>query len=531
MKLIGLDVGTRRIGVARADTDVRISVPQCTINVDGTEMSQIARLSRVLGVKFFVVGLPRNNNGEETEQSKYSRAFARKLLSEIPGAKVAFQDESLTSVMAEERLKNKKGGIKKGDVDAEAAAIILQDFLENFANFANASRRSVKEENRESGGKSTERVYQKMEAKIKQPEKRMSSGLKSVLLIGLTSAVVCVFLLTLYVFVSLKPAYMGSCEGDEAQKTECEDKTLVINEGMTSSEIATALKNEALIRSDLVFRAYTYLAGKAGELKSGTFTLNPTMSMEKITEILTDGKAGVVSYRITTIPGETLEDFRMTLKRAGFSEDEINEALDVDYDNPIMNSKPEGKSLEGYIFGETIEYTDKDGAKGIISRLIDELEKTAVEYNLEEKYNERGLSFYEGVVLASVVQKEANSYEDMVRVAGVFYNRLAIGMPLGSDVTVQYALDLIDKDREYYTDNDLALTIDSCYNTRVNEGLPCGPISNPGVSALRAVAEPERSDYLYFLTGDDGEMHYAVTDDEHNGNIIEYCKELCNVKL
>ena len=96
---------------------------------------------------------------------------------------------------------------------------------------------------------------------------------------------------------------------------------------------------------------------------------------------------------------------------------------------------------------------------------------------------------------------------------------------------MSYALDTIDPERETYIDNQAALTVDSCYNTRIHAGLPCGPISNPGLSALLAVAEPTDTAYLYFLTGDDGLMYYSYTESEHIQNATLHCQELCNISL
>ena len=113
MKLIALDVGTKRIGVAKADSAVRIAIPYSAVEVDGNEFKKIASLARAWDINSFVIGLPRNSKGEETAQSKYVRKFAQVLKSEISGAKICFQDESLTSVEAEKRLKNRKKGYKK----------------------------------------------------------------------------------------------------------------------------------------------------------------------------------------------------------------------------------------------------------------------------------------------------------------------------------------------------------------------------------------------------------------------------------
>ena len=133
MKIIGLDVGEKRIGVAKADSEVRIAVPVGFVLADGSEWQEIARIGRLNGTNLFVLGLPRSNEGNETRQTQYVRHFAKELQKNVPGAKVAFQDESLTSVVAEERLKERGKRFEKGDTDAEAATIILQDFLENFS--------------------------------------------------------------------------------------------------------------------------------------------------------------------------------------------------------------------------------------------------------------------------------------------------------------------------------------------------------------------------------------------------------------
>ncbi len=132
MKILALDVGEKRIGVARADSTTRIAVPVGFIAVDGSEWQEIAKTARLNNTNFFVLGLPRSNEGNETAQSLYVRNFAKVLVEKVPGIKIRFQDESLTSVVAEERLKSRKKRYEKGEIDAEAASIILQDFLETF---------------------------------------------------------------------------------------------------------------------------------------------------------------------------------------------------------------------------------------------------------------------------------------------------------------------------------------------------------------------------------------------------------------
>ncbi|MBQ2637504.1 Holliday junction resolvase RuvX, partial [Candidatus Saccharibacteria bacterium] len=149
MKLIGLDVGTKRIGIAKADSTTKIAVPDGYINVNGQEFAEIARIARMYSTTTFIIGLPRNNEGAETKQSIYARDFARQLAMSIPNARIYFEDESLTSVEAERRLKERKKKFEKGEIDAEAASIILQDFLERLI----------------SNGKISESAYTAVEAK------------------------------------------------------------------------------------------------------------------------------------------------------------------------------------------------------------------------------------------------------------------------------------------------------------------------------------------------------------------------------
>ena len=132
MRIIALDVGEKRIGVAKADSSTRIAVPVGFVLADGSEWQEIAKIAKLNNTNFFVLGLPRSNEGNETAQSLYVRQFAKTLVEKLPGVKIRFQDESLTSVVAEERLKSRKKNYEKGEIDAEAATIILQDFLESF---------------------------------------------------------------------------------------------------------------------------------------------------------------------------------------------------------------------------------------------------------------------------------------------------------------------------------------------------------------------------------------------------------------
>jgi len=142
--------------------------------------------------------------------------------------------------------------------------------------------------------------------------------------------------------------------------------------------------------------------------------------------------------------------------------------------------------------------------------------------DLVTKYKAHGLTLYEGLTLASIIQREASaSGDDMPQIAQVFYSRLALGMPLGSDITYQYIADKTGVPRDP--------NLDSPYNTRKYAGLPPGPVSAPGAKALSAVANPAEGDYLYFLSGDDNITYFARTLQEHQQNIANHCKVKCQI--
>lgn len=308
-------------------------------------------------------------------------------------------------------------------------------------------------------------------------------------------------------------------------------KRVVIAENSTPSQIAEELQKQGIIRSALAFQLYTRFSGESSNLQAGTYRLSPGDSVSKIVEHLVNGR--VSQFQITFFPGATLtdntansnhQDVTSVLLKAGFSEQEITEALNADYskyNNTLFVGRPEGSDLEGYVFGDTYSLDDGASVKDVLEMSFDEFYSKITENNLQEKFAEHGLTLYEGITLASIVQKEAGSVENQKQVAQVFYTRLENNMTLGSDVTYQYIADKTGVTRDP--------TLDSPYNTRIYKGLTPGPISSPSLSALQAVADPADGDYLFFLAGDDGVMYFAHTDAEHEANITNYCKIGCSV--
>lgn len=287
--------------------------------------------------------------------------------------------------------------------------------------------------------------------------------------------------------------------------------------GSSPVAIADQLGSAGVIKNKLAFTIYTRLSGTESKLKAGTYSLQPSLSTPKIVEHLVAGKEE--TFSVTFLPGATLANNRQILLNLGYSQAEVDAALSKNYTRPLFAGRPVGSDLEGYIYGETILFSSSVSVETILSRFFDEYETVIRENDLINGFKKQGLDLYQGIILASIVQRETSNPDSQRQAARVFLNRMKIGMNLGSDVTYQYAakkMGVAPNPR-----------LESPYNTRIYTGLPPGPIANPGKTALISVANPANSDYLFFLAGDDNQMHYAKTDAEHQRNIKLYCQKKC----
>ena len=306
-------------------------------------------------------------------------------------------------------------------------------------------------------------------------------------------------------------------------------KQIIIEPGSNSSDIGKELEKKFIIRSATAFDLYARLTSKNSILQAGKYRLSPAESVQQIVEHFVKGN--VDQFSITFYPGATLTDnskideskkldVRSVLRRAGYSDTEISEGLNRTYNSPIFEGKPAGASLEGYIYGETYKFNSGASVSDILEKTFDEFYSVVNENGLIDGFKAHGLNLYEGITLASIIQREVSGEQDQRQVAQVFYSRMNIGMALGSDVTYKYIAN-----RDGLPDDP---SINSNYNTRKYAGLPPGPISAPGLSALRAAINPAEGNYLFFLAGDDGKTYFAYTDSEHQSNRINHCVVGCS---
>ena len=255
MKIIGLDIGEKRIGVATADTSVKIATPHSTVSVDGTEIETILKIMSNAGTNLVVVGLPRNSKGEQTAQSEIVRRFATKLQSR--GARIKFQDESLTSVLSERRLKLRKKPYSKEEIDREAATIILQDFIESF---------SPKGQNLQ--------TFTTGLSQNKRSEKRPS----------LKTSIFAILTIALVAFSSLSAIWFTTNTRPLANHPL--RQTFTVTAGESTSQIARNLKSAGLIRDQLTFTLAAHMTG--AKIPAKTHHISPSETIWQILDQLTD---------------------------------------------------------------------------------------------------------------------------------------------------------------------------------------------------------------------------------------------------
>jgi UPF0755 protein len=221
------------------------------------------------------------------------------------------------------------------------------------------------------------------------------------------------------------------------------------------------------------------------------------------------------------LPGATVAENKKVLLAAGYSQTEVDTAFKKSYDSLLFQGKPVTADLEGYIYGETYTFSAGSTVEQILQRTFDEFYAAIIKNDLIPGVKAQGLTLYQGIALASIIQSEMGAHEaDMPQVAQVFLKRYAMGMPLGSDVTAYYGADKAGQPR--------SVAVDTPYNTRIHAGIP-GAISSPGLAAIKSVAAPATGDYLYFLTGDDQKNYFSTTNEQHEKNIVDHCKIGCAI--
>lgn len=292
-----------------------------------------------------------------------------------------------------------------------------------------------------------------------------------------------------------------------------------IQPGESVPSIAQRLEKAGLIRNAQSFRTYLLWTGADTTIQIGTFRLSPARSAREIAEMLKSTTLTEVVFNI--LPGWRMEEIAASLPTSGLdiTPGSFLSAASAPTERPEFI--PAGATAEGFLSPGEYTLARTTSVEQLVSFLLqDSSSKLTLE--LRSGFVDHGLNVYQAVTLASIIQREAVVEDEMPLIASVFFNRLAIDMPLQADPTIQFALGYNAAQASWWTTPLSAqdLQVNSPYNTYIFPGLPPGPISNPGLAALQAVAFPDQSQYYYFQARCDGSgLHnFSETLEQHQLN-------------
>lgn len=300
--------------------------------------------------------------------------------------------------------------------------------------------------------------------------------------------------------------------------TSTQQKVVVVKSGASVSEIGSLLYRQGLIRQVWAFERYVRNARLGSKLQAGTYKLAPSQSVEQIVNDIVSGHVAV--DLITILPGQRIDQVKKAFIDAKFSSGDVDTAFEPSQyaGSPALADKPSGASLEGFLYPDSYQKDASTNPKVIIEQSLSEME-TRLTPARRAAFAAQGLSVFQAVTLASIVEREVESPDDRAQAAQVFLKRMAQGVPLESDVTVLYGA--------VNAGVQPTLDYDSAYNTFTHKGLPVGPISNVTESSLEAVAYPAATDWMFFVAGDDGKTYFSRTLEEHEALVKQYCRKLC----
>lgn len=300
-------------------------------------------------------------------------------------------------------------------------------------------------------------------------------------------------------------------------------KDFKIAPGQSLSQISEALAKEGLIKNSIYLQFYVWEKGLTKSIKAGEYNLSSDMAIPQIADMITRGR--IVDREVTVLVPEGLTSFetekiligKKLLKEGEFVSAVEDEKIKKYYSNfNFFTGKPEDMNLEGYLFPDTYKFYIDATPEEIAKKMLANFD-TKFDADMRLEVEQQRKSIFEILTLASIVQEEGSGAEDMKIIAGIFWNRLAIGKALEADSTINFITG--KKMRQaLYSD----LEIDSPYNTYKYPGLPPGPIANPGLDAIKATIWPEKSSYLYFLHTPEGRTIYSRTYQEHLLNKAKY---------
>jgi len=289
---------------------------------------------------------------------------------------------------------------------------------------------------------------------------------------------------------------------------------VLLHTGYSTRRIAAELKKAGVIRSELAFRLW-HATHRKPSLKAGEYLFERNATLPQVHERIARGD--IYFHEVTIPEGYTMFDIAKAMEDAGLGSAADFVHVAESQMQLISDLAPDAKSLEGYLFPNTYEFTRTESMEEMAGVMVHQFRQVAQQIGLN--------SDVPGVVtMASIVEKETAAPEERSRVASVYYNRLERKMALDADPSVIYAELLTGTYSGKLHHADLA--VNSPYNTYRFPGLPPGPISNPGKGALEAAMHPDNTKFFYFVSDGNGHHRFARSLEEHNRNVVAYRRAL-----
>ncbi len=302
-----------------------------------------------------------------------------------------------------------------------------------------------------------------------------------------------------------------------------EQVIFVVEKGNSVNQIASKLKKKELIKSDSFFKIYAKQSNRDTDLKAGKYSISPNLSIIEIVDKLTKGNILNEEKTIKITEGwnnKEIADYFNTIELSG---DKFLEIVKKKKEKSsvfdFLENIKDGYDIEGFLFPDTYRIYKNSSEDEIVNKMLENF-NTKLTPEMRNDIKKQSKTIYEIITMASVIQKEVRSKKDMKLVSGVFWNRINNSKPLESCASLAY---ILGENKKQYSLEDTK--IKSPYNTYRNQGLPPGPISNPGFEAIDAAIYPTRSDFFYFLSSfEDGQTIFSKTYDEHLRNKAKYLK-------
>jgi UPF0755 protein len=288
------------------------------------------------------------------------------------------------------------------------------------------------------------------------------------------------------------------------------NQSVLLRSGYSTHRIGVELKKAGIVRSVFAFRVWHELHPKLS-LKAGEYLFDHPASIRQVHDRIARGD---IYFHVVTVPeGYTMFDIAKAMEEAGLGSHEEFLKIAQTRTDLITDLAPEAKSLEGYLFPNTYQFTRTQSREEMVGAMVHQFRLVAQQIGLNSDVPRT-------VTMASIVEKETAAPDERPMVASVYYNRLARRMALDADPSVIYAQLLAGNYSGSLHHADLA--VDSPYNTYRFPGLPPGPIGNPGQGSLEAAMHPANSEYFYFVSDGDGHHRFARDLTEHNRNVAAY---------